>query len=40
MVTKVDTILEINFLFISKLVSIIIKWFLNWYIISYQSFCY
>jgi len=25
---------------ISKLVYIIVTWFLNWYIISHQGFCY
>jgi len=23
-----------------KLIYIIVKWFLNWYLISYQNFCY
>jgi len=32
--TKVDTILETKFCLVSKLVSIVVKWFLDWYLIS------
>jgi len=38
-VTKLDTILETtNFFLVSKLVYIIVKWFLNWYLISNQGY--
>jgi len=36
--TKLDTILETKKKLFSKLFFIIIKWFLNWYLISNQGF--
>jgi len=39
-VTKLETILETKSFLVSKLVSIIVRWFLNWYLISNQGFCY
>jgi len=38
--TKLDTILGTKKFLVSKLVSIIVKWFLNWYLIRNQDFCY
>jgi len=37
--TKLETILETNKIFrFSKLVCVIVKWFLNWYLINNQLF--
>jgi len=38
--TKLDIILETKNFLVSKLVSIIVKWFLIWYLISNLDFWY
>jgi len=38
-VTKLETILDTKTFLDSKLISIIVKWFLNWSLISNKSFC-
>ena len=39
-VTKLKNILKIKKKLVYKLIYIIVKWFLNWYVINYQGFCY